>query len=142
MASPVEVKLILCDSAVADPSGKVHMLGAGWSVTGVPAAPHAIALLAKVPWDRTNQKLSLSLELVDDDGRPVRLNDPNGNPVSVGQQAELEVGRPAGVAPGSMLNAAFALSVPSMPLPAGRYTWRLDFAGVLDSESFTVQAAR
>jgi hypothetical protein len=55
MATPVEVKLILCDSAVADPSGKVHMLGAGWPVTGVPAAPHAIALLAKVPWDRTNQ---------------------------------------------------------------------------------------
>src|SRR5688572_7793593 len=107
MASPVEVKLILCDSAVADPSGKVHMLGAGWSITGVPAAPHAIALLAKVPWDRTNQKLSLNLELVDADGRPVLLNDPNGKPVPVGHQAELEVGRPAGIAPGSMLNAAF-----------------------------------
>lgn len=140
MASPVEVKLILCDSAVADPSGKVHMLGAGWSITGVPAAPHAIALLAKVPWDRTNQKLILSLELVDADGRPVVLNDPNGNPVPVGQRAELEVGRPAGIARGSMLNAAFALSVPSMPLAPGRYTWRLDFAGVLDSESFTVQS--
>ena len=82
------------------------MLGAGWSVTGVPAAPHAIALLAKVPWDRTNQKLTLSLELVDADGRPVMLNDPNGNPVPVGQQAELEVGRPAGIAPGSMRPAA------------------------------------
>ncbi len=140
MASPVEVKLILCDAAVADPSGKVHMLGAGWSVTGVPAAPHAIALLAKVPWDRTNQKLRLDLELVDADGRPVTLNDPNGSPVPVAQQAELEVGRPAGVAPGSMLNAAFALSVPSMPLPPARFTWRLDLAGVLDSESFTVRS--
>ena len=140
MASPVEVKLILCDSAVADPAGKVHMLGAGWSITGFPAAPHAIALLAKVPWDRTNQKLGLHLELVNQDGRPVALNDPNGNPVAVGHQVELEVGRPAGIAPGSMLNAAFALTVPSMPLPPGRYTWRLDFAGVLDSESFTVQS--
>ncbi len=76
----------------------------------------------------------------DEDGHPVTLKDPNGKPVPVGQQAELEVGRPAAIAPGSMLNAAFALSVPSMPLPPGRYTWRLNFADVLDSESFAVQA--
>lgn len=139
MASPVEVKLILCDSAVADSSGKVHMLGAGWSLTGVPAAPHAIVLLGKVPWDRTNQNLHLHLELVDGDGKPVTLPDPNGNRVAVAQEADLEVGRPAGIAPGSMLNAAFALSVPSMHLAVGRYTWRLNFAEVLDSESFTVQ---
>jgi hypothetical protein len=117
------------------------MLGAGWSVTGVPAAPHAIVLLAKVPWDRTNQQLGLKLELVDADGRPVVLDDPNGNPIPFGQSAGLEVGRPAGIAAGSMLNAAFAPSVPSMPLAPGRYTWRLDFAEVLDSESFTVQSS-
>lgn len=29
MASPVEAMLILCDAAVSDPTGKVHMLGAG-----------------------------------------------------------------------------------------------------------------
>jgi hypothetical protein len=139
MASPVEVKLILCDSAVADPAGKVHMLGAGWSLTGVPAAPHAIVLLGKVPWDRTNQQLHLHLELVDGDGQPVTLPDPNGSPVAVGQEADLEVGRPPGIPPGSMLNAAFALSVPSLHLQPGRYTWRLNFADILDSESFTVQ---
>lgn len=138
MASPIEAKLILCDSAVADPSGKVHMLGAGWSVTGVPAATHAVALLAKVPWDRTNQKLHLAVELVDSDGRPVVARDPNDADVVIGQTADLEVGRPPGVPHGSMVNAAFALTVPSIPLAPGRYTWRLRLDDVLDQESFTV----
>jgi hypothetical protein len=52
MASPVLAKLILCDYAVADPAGKVHMLGAGWSLTSSPTPPHAVVVLMKIPWDR------------------------------------------------------------------------------------------
>jgi hypothetical protein len=29
MTSPLDIKLILCDAAQADPNGKVHILGAG-----------------------------------------------------------------------------------------------------------------
>ena len=55
MASKVEAKLILCDAAQADPNtGKVHMLGAGWSLTRSPTT-HAVVVLMKVPWDRTNE---------------------------------------------------------------------------------------
>ena len=58
MASPLEVHLILCDAAQAE-SGKVHMLGAGWSITGSPSAPHAVAVLIKVPWiEPTSSKLA------------------------------------------------------------------------------------
>ena len=139
MASPLSIKLILCDAAVADASsGKVHMLGAGWSMTGTPTAPQAVAMLLKIPWDRTNQKITLTLRLLDADGQPVTMPGPEGDPVRIGQDFEFEVGRPPGVAPGSMLDAAFALSVPSMPLQPGRYEWRLDISDQTASESFTV----
>lgn len=56
--SQIGFKLILCDAAQTDAAtGKIHMLGAGWTITGSPTAPHAVALMIQVPWDRTNQKL-------------------------------------------------------------------------------------
>ena len=73
MASPLEAQVILCDAAVADPGGKVHMLGAGWSMTGSPTAPQAVAVLMKIPWDRANQKIPMALRLLDADGKPVKL---------------------------------------------------------------------
>jgi hypothetical protein len=98
MASPLEVKLLLCDAAVADASGKVHMLGAGWSVTSSPTAPAAIAVFTEVPWDRANQKIPLVLKLLDADGQPVMLPSPAGQ-VGVQFEAEIEVGRPPGREP-------------------------------------------
>jgi hypothetical protein len=136
MASPTEAQLILCDAAVADPAGKVQMLGAGWSITSTPTAPHAVAVLMKVPWDRSNQKLPMKLDLLDSDGHPVVLA---GNPITAG--GEIEVGRPPGLAAGSMLDAAFALNVPSLPLQPGRYDWRLDFAGTIVVATFTARPA-
>lgn len=138
MASPLDVQLILCDAAQADSgSGKVHMLGAGWSVTSSPSS-HAVALLIKVPWDRANERLSLALELRDADGQPVVLTMPEGN-AAVRAQGELEVGRPAGIAPGSALDASFALNVPPLPLAPGRYEWHVTVAGQIFSAFFTVR---
>lgn len=136
MASPVEAHLILCDAARAE-NGKIHMLGAGWSLTSSPTAPHAVAVLMKVPWDRANQRLPLYLHLHEQDGALVTLPTPEG-PVPVEARAEVEVGRPAGIAPGSMLDASFALNVQPLPLPPGRYTWHLDFAGSEQVAAFTV----
>jgi len=139
MASPLDVQLILCDAAQADPSsGKVHMLGAGWSVMTGPG-PHAVAVLIKVPWDRANEPLPLTLTLVDEDGHPATVA------IGAGEQpiessGTIEVGRPAGVAPGSMLNASFALNVPPLPLKPGRYVWNLSLAEETRSEAFTVSA--
>jgi len=131
--APVEVQVILCDAAVADPSGKLHMLGAGWSLTASPTSPHAVALLIKVPWDMTGRKLPLLLELLDADGSPVRLAD---GPIGV--QAEIEVSRPAGVPAGIMLDSAFTVGLGPLPLPAGRYQWRVNLADQLFSAFFTV----
>ena len=137
MASPVEVQIILCDAAVADPNGKLHMLGAGWSLTASPTSPHAVALLIKVPWDRTNQRLPLELELLDADGNPVAMPSPEGNG-PIGVHAEIEVGRPAGVPAGIMLDSAFTVGLGPLPLPPGRYQWRANLADQLFSAFFTV----
>ncbi len=137
MASPLEVHLLLCDSAQAE-NGKVHMLGAGWSITPSPTAPHAVAILMKIPWDRANQPMDLSLQLLDPDGDPVNIPTAEG-PVAIGAQANVEVGRPPGLAPGSMLDASFALSIPSLPLDPGRYEWRLTIADADYTASFTVR---
>jgi hypothetical protein len=137
MASPLEVQLILCDAAQADPAGKVHMLGAGWSVTRSPTS-HAVAVLIKIPWDRTNQPLPLTLDLVDADGNPVQFDTPSGQ-IGVHAEGTIEVGRPPGHEAGSPLDASFALNVPRLPLPPGRYTWRLTLAEHEQSVSFSVR---
>jgi hypothetical protein len=139
MASPIGFKLILCTSAVADQvHGTLHMLGAGWSVTTSPTTPQAIALLIKVPWDRANQKLPVRVELLDADGQAVFLSGPAG-PQAVLTTAEIEVGRPPGIAHGSDLDASLALNFPQLPLAPGRYQWRADIAGDIQTESFTVR---
>jgi hypothetical protein len=138
MASPVEVQIILCDAAVADPTGKVHMLGAGWSVTTSPTPPQAVAVLVKVPWDRANQRLGIRLQLVDSDGAAVLLETPQGQQ-GITTEGELEVGRPPGVAPGSLLDASFVVSLQPLPLPPGRYQWRLDVSEQTFAASFQVR---
>lgn len=137
MASPIEAQLLLCDSAVADPSGKVHMLGAGWSMTSSPTAPHAVAVLAKIPWDRANQKLPLTLQLRDSDGQDVEVPTSAGDK-KIGSEGNIEVGRPPGVSHGSPLDASFALNLPSLPLSPGRYEWRLTIAEFILTASFEV----
>jgi len=131
--------MILCDAAVADPSGKVHMLGAGWSFTSSPTAAHAVAVLIKVPWDRTNQQILLTLSLLDSDGGQVSLTPPTGDPQLIGASANIEVGRPAGVPAGTPINATFVLNVPSLPLAVGRYEWHLTISDDIFHSAFTVR---
>ena len=140
MASPLEAKLILCDAAVADQaSGKVHMLGAGWSIASSPTPPQGVVVLAKIPWDRANQRIPLLLMLLDSDGNQVAMPGPKG-PDPVLAEGEVEVGRPPGVRHGVPLDASFALNVGPMPLEPGRYEWRLTLAEGTWSEAFEVRA--
>jgi hypothetical protein len=99
------------------------MLGAGWSITSSPTAPHAVAVLVKVPWDRTNERIPLYLELLDSDGHPAIVGDDGQTKVRT--EAAIEVGRPPGIPPGTAIDASFALNIPSLPLPPGRYEYRL-----------------
>lgn len=132
--------MILCDAAQSAPDGKLHILGAGWSQTGSPTAPMALAVMVKVPWDRANQKIKMAFSLLDADGSPVVLPTPLG-PKTLGSEAEMEVGRPAGLPHGSSIDASFALNVGSLPLQPGRYEWRLLIGGDDKVQApFTVRA--
>ncbi len=134
-ANSIEATVLLCDAAVGDPSGKMHMLGAGWSITGTPTAPASVVVLMKVPWDRADGKLPILLQLVDADGHPVVID---GRPVGLRQ--ELGVGRRREVQPGVPVDASFALNLGPMALPPGRYRWLLDIDDDQSSAGFTVVA--
>jgi hypothetical protein len=137
MASPIEATLILCDAAQADAFGKLHILGAGWSMTSSPTPPSAVAVLLKIPGDRANQQLPTSLLLQDADGRSVKIED-----VEVGIRNTVEVGRPPGIEPGSSIDASFQLTLPALPLAPGRYRWHLQVSDSHESVGFLVRAAQ
>jgi hypothetical protein len=141
MASPIGAQLILCDAAQADPNGKIHMLGAGWSRTSSPTAPSAVAVLIKVPWDRANQEIALHLHLLSTEGKPVTVETPSGRQ-ELSAEGNIEVGQPAGMEPGSDIDAAFVLNVPALPLTPGRYQWRLDIEDNVYTTSFQVEPRR
>jgi hypothetical protein len=120
----VGVTMLLCDAAqVAD--GKLFVLGGGLTVVGPRPQPVAIALLLAVPWDRANIAHQWSLELLDEDGRPV----PNADdPVAV--WGRFEAGRPAGLQPGSPLGVPLAINFTTLPVTTGRtYLWQLQIEG-------------
>jgi hypothetical protein len=127
----VKVTLLLADSAQAV-SGKLYVLGGGWSLTGPEPSAMALAVKIDVPWDRANIKHRWQLELLDGDGAPVELPpaaaDGAAQPLRI--EGEFEAGRPAGLKPGTPLDVALALNFPPLPLAAdGRYVWRLSIAG-------------
>ena len=134
-ATNIEATLLLCDAAVGDPSGKMHMLGAGWSITGTPTAPAAVVVLLKVPWDRADRKLPIALRLVDADGHPVLIEGK-----AVGIRQALGMGRQPQVPSGVPIDASFAMNLGPMALPPGRYRWLLDIDDEQWSAGFTVMS--
>ena len=71
----MKATLLLCDAAQVDPAGKVHILGASWTVVtvahGTPIPGHSVVAIAHVPWHETQEPHRLRLRLQDADGRPV-----------------------------------------------------------------------
>lgn len=127
----VEGTLSLANSAEAAPNGLIHALGLGWDQTSTPTPPMAIVLMLRVPWDLTNKPLPIEIKLIDEDGyEPLLGQDPAGNPAPIMIQTELEVGRPAGVKPGSSLPVNQVLNLgPGLPLVPKRYEWKLTVSG-------------
>jgi Family of unknown function (DUF6941) len=128
---PMMVTMLLCDAAQAV-DNKLYVLGGGWSVTGPAPAPSAIALHLKVPWDEANLPHTMRLELIDSDGEPV-LGSPEGAPIVI--ETQFEVGRAAGLPPGTPIDLSVALNFGPIPLaPGGRYEWRLTIDGRAEAD--------
>jgi hypothetical protein len=110
--------LLLCDWAQAI-NGKLYMQGAGIDrVVAGPIFPLAIAIVIYVGWNDLNQPHRVGLQL-QRDGEPY----PVGNPL----QAEwsFELGRPPGIAHGSVLSAPLSLHIPAIQFDPGRYDLKL-----------------
>lgn len=142
----MRASIVLCDFAEQDQvGGKVHMLGAGWSLTGPVSSPHAVVGFMKVAWNEANEKHKFVLRLTDSDGHSVTTTG-----TSVPQPLEfsgvLEVGRPAGLPAGSEIDANFVVGIqPLQLIPGQRYTWRLEIGEgdkpVVVTETFMVREA-
>jgi hypothetical protein len=134
--------MLLSDFAqVSD--GKLIVVGGGWSLTGPDPTPFGIAILIRVPWDRANQRHFMRLELLDADGQPVDVETDDGEqPLVIFDDLEFEVGRPAGLKPGTPLDFPVAVNVGPLPLAPGVYEWRLSIDGATDEDwrlPFTVR---
>ncbi len=127
----MKVTMLLADAAQAV-GGKLFVLGGGWSVMGPGPAPMALAIKIEVPWDRTNQRHHWTLDLADEDGRPVQLAGAGGErPVHIA--GDFEVGRPAGMAQGTPIDLPLAITIGPLQLPPGtRCVWQLTIDGEAD----------
>jgi len=101
-------------------------MGGGWSLLRA-QGPSQMALAIKlgVPWAQTNRPLALRAALVDEDGQPVRQ--PDGAAIEF--NASVEVGRPAGLPPGTVLDAPLAVRFAGLALAPGGYRWDVTVAG-------------
>lgn len=138
----VEVTLMLCDWAEAI-NGKLFIQGGGWTriAPHAPNAPlnFALAMIVRVPYTRTNQKLSIDLTLLTEDGAPYAPPAPGGNsgpPVQF--TMTFEVGRPPGMKAGEGTNLPFAAKLNGLNLTPGGYKLQASMDGdELASLSFT-----
>ncbi len=118
--------LMMCDHAqVAD--GKLFINGGGITRLYGPGLPPgtSIATLLLVPWERTNEKIDVQLDLLTEDGHPVT----NAEGAGLAMNAEIEVGRPPGVEPGIPIDVPLVFAVGGLLLNPGRYTFRLSIDG-------------
>jgi hypothetical protein len=125
----VKVTLVLADMGQNDSTGKLNILGAGWSVTAVGPTgvtpDSALAIFLEAPWDRCNQPLEVVLDLVSDDEEPVNIS--MGETRTPVRLAHTLVAVPAPGAPnGSPGFVSFLLNLRGgLPLAPGNwYKWR------------------
>jgi hypothetical protein len=124
----MKVTMLLADYAAATPDGKLTVVGAGWKVISPAPHPFAVAAIVEVPWDLANKRHTLQLRLVDADGQPFTL--PDGSELELPPD-QFEVGRPAGVKPGTAISHNVVLNSMPLPFEAGKhYVWEIEINGV------------
>lgn len=145
--SAVDVFVVLANSAEVDPTGRVHMIGGGWSLLrqGEGRAPFAVVVFAMLAWDQRPVPFDMSLELVDGDGRVVSADVPGGRaPMEISIQNGMPTPDPQ-LPPGTPVDLPpVAVNVPAVDLEPGRYEWKVAVDGFSDprwSRSFTVVPA-
>jgi hypothetical protein len=130
------VKVLLADFANQDAVGKVNLIGANWSITGIQppgmTPPQTLVVLVDVPSRFHGEDFALSMTLFDDAGDPVDVPGPTGEmqPLRVQQlvRAERPVIPGANVPPDAPGSVQVILNFGGgIPLSSGRtYYWRVE----------------
>ena len=137
----MRASIVLADFAETDPGGKVHILGAGWSMTGPQPGPQAVVGFIQAPPEHAGSSIAFTVRLADQTGEIVEVQGPAGMQ-RMEAAGQIEVREPEEWDGSTDLNVAFALNV-MLPLPPGRaYTWFLEVDGKeLASTTFYVRSA-
>jgi hypothetical protein len=122
--------MLLCDYAT-EAGGKLYIMGAGWSRMGANTpGTMGLAIKLSIPWDQANMRHSLVAALKTEDGQQVEVGG-----VQVRSEAQIEVGRPPGLRPGTPLDVPVALMFQGLSLPPGAYIWELEVDGEVLSKA-------
>ena len=130
--------LLLADFArVAN--GKLDVIGGGWSMMNA-QGPFGffVAALFQIPWDQTNTQHHFRLELLDADGQAVPTEDGE----AIRAEGQFEAGRPAGLRPGTPVDAPLVVPFGPLLVEDGRYEIRLTIDGETKEDwwlAFTVR---
>lgn len=144
MIRPMEAFLLLADSAQTDPSGKVHILGGGWSVIGPEPTPSALIIFLRMTLEEAAHRRRFKLRLLDAAGLPVLLSPKDDErPIEFDGQLNLPVvapDAPPGGPPGDV-QSNLTLALAPLPLRGGRrYDWVFEIDGDVQARaSFVVR---
>lgn len=121
------VTLMLAQYAQAA-DGMLNVIGAGWTQMGPQPGPFAIAGIVELPWDAAGVQHKMRLDLLDDQGKAVLVQTPEGEkPLLV--EGVFDVAPMPGTKRGTPLVMPIAINLPPQAIPAGRYEWRLELDG-------------
>ena len=132
-----EIEYLLLANHAEAVNGMLNVLGAGWTDqwrgpqeegAAPPPTHFGIGVSVLVPWTETNVPHHLVVTIEGEDGEP-----------ELGRlEADLEMGRPAGVRPGSDQRAVLAMNLNIQFPEAGGYRVRADLGDQMRSASFRV----
>jgi hypothetical protein len=124
----IRAHIVLADFAEADASGKVHLLGGGWTVTKAGAGAHAVIVFLKVPAVHCGIPISVTLRLLSESGEVVEQ--PGlGGPQRLEITGQVEMQEPLDWDQAVDLDAVFPVNFGALALQAGSYRWIAEIDG-------------
>jgi hypothetical protein len=124
----MQIDAILCNHAEAV-NNLLYISGGGIGTTLVPpgtSPPYivnlGIGIMVTVPWNLTNQQHEVEIQMVTEDGQPVRVPAAPGSTQAVHVRLAFNVGQPPTITVGDDQQVCLAANMPGLPVAAlGKY---------------------